>query len=117
HRKYRAANREKARERHQKYKYGLTTEQYNAMLLEQGGGCAICRGQCKRNSRLSVDHCHRTGAVRGLLCSNCNTGIGMFKDSPALLQAAADYLKKFAQNIPHMEVTDATVLEQHQGSG
>lgn len=74
-------------------KYGITPQQYNQILLSQGGGCAICKGRPKLKEALPVDHCHTTGRVRGLLCSNCNRGLGCFKDSPALLVAAVSYLK------------------------
>lgn len=59
------------------------------MLEEQGGVCLICG----RAALMQVDHCHDTGKVRGLLCSPCNRGLGSFKDSLALVQAAADYLR------------------------
>lgn len=75
-------------------KYGQTPESYEALLRSQQGVCAICLAVCPTGRRLAVDHCHTTGAVRGLLCTNCNTSIGKFKDSPALLQAAILYLEK-----------------------
>ena len=79
-------------------KYGLTIEQYESMLRQQHGGCAICGQQPKGGSgsasRLHVDHCHKTGLVRGLLCGNCNHGIGKFKDSVELIEAAAMYLRR-----------------------
>ena len=79
--------------------YGLTTEQYHAILAHQKGGCAICgrassgvREKNKRERALSVDHCHKTKCIRGLLCPTCNAGLGHFKDSPALLAKAIEYL-------------------------
>jgi hypothetical protein len=71
-------------------KYGLTLEDYEAMRARQNDVCAICKMPSRR--RLEVDHCHATGMVRGLLCQACNVGLGRFKDRPALLRAAADYL-------------------------
>jgi hypothetical protein len=79
--------------------YGLTPEQYDQMLLEQGGVCAICRQPetSERDGkvmRLPVDHCHSTGRVRGLLCHKCNRAIGLLGDNVDLLSRAIDYLKK-----------------------
>jgi hypothetical protein len=97
--RWRAANPERNREanRAQKIgaKYGITVEQRDALLVSQGGVCAICRGDnsyCKHN--WSIDHCHETGKVRGILCGRCNTGLGQFKDSVETLLAAARYLEK-----------------------
>lgn len=75
-----------------KRRYGITTEQYDAMLARQGERCAICWQECKTGRRLAVDHDHETMTVRGLLCSSCNQGLGNFADSPDLLEAAARYL-------------------------
>jgi hypothetical protein len=73
--------------------YGITPEEYDALLASQGGGCAIC-GVAENPSglRLPVDHDHATGEVRGILCSNCNSGIGMLGDNPDRVIAAAAYL-------------------------
>lgn len=75
-------------------RYGITGQQYVEMLEAQGGGCAICKAtESNRSSRrLSVDHDHLTGKVRGLLCSRCNHGLGLFRDDPGVLQVARDYL-------------------------
>ena len=78
-------------------RYGLTISDYDRMFAEQGGVCKICGRPPDLNGHpnqryLSVDHAHTTNAVRGLLCSNCNHGIGKFKDSPDLLIRAALYL-------------------------
>ena len=78
--------------------FGITLEQFNAMSEARNHLCAICsRSQVKTMSRLSVDHCHKTGAVRGLLCTRCNTGIGMLEDSPEIAASAFKYLKSFEQ--------------------
>ena len=74
--------------------YGITIEQYGEMLEAQGGVCAICREPCPSGKNLAVDHCHETGAVRGLLCARCNSGIGQFLDSPDRLRAAIGYLER-----------------------
>jgi hypothetical protein len=78
--------------------FGLTMAQYDAMLAAQKGRCAICH-ECERVSgedgtpvRLAVDHDHKTGLVRGLLCRSCNGGLGFMQDDPLRLLAAASYL-------------------------
>lgn len=72
-----------------KRRYGITPEDYESMLYRQGGCCAICG----KEKPLQIDHCHDTGTVRGLLCFDCNTGIGKLNDDPDLLERAAAYLK------------------------
>ena len=75
--------------------YDIILDEYNAMLADQGGVCAICgRTQEENGKRLSVDHDHETGAVRGLLCKSCNSGLAMFQDSPEIFHSAADYLRR-----------------------
>lgn len=85
-------------------KHGVTAEQYQAIFDEQGGVCAICRMPETASNRsriqvadvgprrLAVDHDHATGCVRGLLCLDCNTGLGKFADDPVRLAAAMNYL-------------------------
>lgn len=74
-------------------KFGLTVEDYDEMLEAQGGGCAICgRTVAEEGRRLSVDHCHESGMVRGLLCNRCNRGLGLFQDSVHNLSEAISYL-------------------------
>lgn len=87
---------EKARERQLKYRYGITLEQYYALLKEQNFVCAICKRAHKawRGSYLTVDHCHNTGEIRGLLCGSCNAALGKFDDNPELLINAYIYLQK-----------------------
>lgn len=73
--------------------YGITLDEYNSMFSEQGGCCKICKLHQSEFSRaLAVDHCHRTGKIRGLLCSNCNTVLGMAKDDIEILKTAINYL-------------------------
>jgi hypothetical protein len=84
-------------------KYGITIEQYAEMYDEQMGGCAICGKQCgmyQDRAGLFVDHDHKTGFVRGLLCFRCNTGLGKFMDDPALLGAALTYLTRGKYGYP-----------------
>ena len=81
-------------------KYGISSEYYSQMLLEQNGVCKICRKHETYKhrgvpKRLSVDHCHKTSRIRGLLCSKCNINIGRFGDDPLRLRAAADYLERY----------------------
>lgn len=72
--------------------YNLTVEDYNVMLAKQKGVCAICETPCPTKRSLAVDHDHKTGLVRGLLCTNCNNGLGRFKDDKKLLTKALKYL-------------------------
>src|SRR2546428_9677 len=75
--------------------YGITPEQYDQMLLEQQGRCKICpRRPSKR--KLNIDHCHKTGKVRGLLCWRCNQMLGYAGDQASVLRGGADYLERNA---------------------
>lgn len=85
------ADPEAVRDRLLRKKYKITVEEYERMLVAQNGVCAICEKQPSKR-RLHVDHCHKTGRVRGLLCSNCNTAIGKLNDDPALMLKAASYV-------------------------
>lgn len=78
------------REKHLKRKYGLSEVEYLEMLKSQNGTCAICMKAS--DERLSVDHCHETNKVRGLLCRACNFAIGLLQDHPGLLDSASMYL-------------------------
>lgn len=75
--------------------YGVTPERFAEMIAKQGGRCAIC-GAVEPGGKGTwhVDHCHDSGVVRDLLCSNCNIGLGNFKDNPNSLQAAIAYLER-----------------------
>jgi len=86
----RPETRERARASARKYKYGITADEYDALVLASGGLCAIC--QSDMGDDICVDHCHDSGSVRGLLCRNCNFGLGHFRDDPARLTAALAYL-------------------------
>lgn len=79
---------------HLQDKYDLSLEAYDALLVQQDGKCAICskpHSGCG-DRPLYVDHCHRTGRVRGLICLSCNTLLGVCEDSQALIEAAMRYL-------------------------
>ena len=73
-----------------KREYGVSREDYDSMLLEQNNKCAICKDTIGYEA--AVDHDHKTGKVRGLLCGKCNSGIGLLKDNPEILRSAAKYL-------------------------
>ena len=80
--------------------YGITLEEFDNMLKSQGGACRLCgtfnplgEGNTGRVISFSVDHCHKTGRVRGLLCNPCNRGLGFLNDDPELLARAIKYLE------------------------
>lgn len=77
-------------------KYGITEEDYAAMLARQGDVCAICGGTEPGGKRLAVDHCHTSGRVRGLLCTPCNTALGKLGDTVEGLRRALTYLEQGA---------------------
>jgi hypothetical protein len=95
--RYREANAETLRHKERERKFGITRQEYEQFFKSQNGVCAICKkpetatrlGVVKS---LAVDHCHSTGKIRGLLCSDCNTGIGKLKDDIKILQNAIQYL-------------------------
>lgn len=104
--------RERNKERHAEqtarakllHKYGITMDDYDAMLVAQGGRCAICPAtRPGGRGAWHVDHNHDTGDVRGLLCSNCNRGMGLLGDDPEVLRAAAAYLESDARQPPTLD--------------
>ncbi len=74
-------------------RYGLSVLQYRSLWGSQGGACAICFGSLSK--KRCLDHCHRTGKVRGFLCARCNNGLGLFGDSTFELERAISYLKRY----------------------
>lgn len=91
--KYRRNNPEKLREDKYKRTYGISIKDYETMVEQQSRLCLICqKPETKKGNRLSVDHCHQTGKIRGLLCNECNTGLGLFQDDPFRLDRAISYL-------------------------
>jgi hypothetical protein len=86
-----------------KSNYGLSFEEYKQLLKKQNNVCAICgKKQLNKNNQfnkkvLSIDHCHKTKIVRGLLCTECNFGLSKFKDDIELMKKAIKYLKKYEQ--------------------
>lgn len=90
--------RKEKRDRNRFRAYRVYRHEVDARLAEQDYRCAICRvHQDEVNLRLAVDHCHTSLAFRGMLCTNCNQGLGKFKDSPERLEAAAAYLRSAQQ--------------------
>lgn len=83
--------------------YGITVEQYDTLLAEQNGACAVCgsKSSYSRNYRstarakLSVDHCHATGKIRGLLCTRCNRALGLIGDNIETALRMSEYLKRY----------------------
>jgi hypothetical protein len=88
--------REHGRSWHLMKAFGISEDEYDAILSRQGGVCAICGSDDPKHShgRFVVDHCHKTGSVRGLLCHSCNVGIGCLEDNPETLRKAIAYLLK-----------------------
>lgn len=93
--------REKARDNMLKRTYGISLEDYNTILENQGGTCAICDKYILTQdpnasvpSSMPLDHCHNTGRIRGILCTNCNHLLGKAKDDVELLKEAIEYLEK-----------------------
>jgi len=74
--------------------YGMTPADYDAMFAAQLGVCALCH-QPGKYKGLHVDHDHETGRTRALLCSTCNTALGLFKENPELMEQAAEYIRRF----------------------
>ena len=92
---WRKRNPEKAKNADLKKAFGISYQDYLDLQQKQNYSCKIClQKDEKNNTSLVVDHCHETGKIRGLLCSNCNRGIGMLQDNVNVLQNAIDYLKE-----------------------
>jgi hypothetical protein len=83
--------------------YGISIAEYREMLQMQDGRCGLCGAdspgkQTGTDKKMYVDHDHQSGKVRGLLCSRCNVGLGMFRDDPELMRRAAEYIEKARQD-------------------
>jgi Recombination endonuclease VII len=75
------------------YPYGITSEEYNSRFESQGGSCYICqRHQTELKSKLNIDHCHRTGYLRALLCNQCNQALGLVREDPEVIQNMLEYV-------------------------
>jgi hypothetical protein len=97
--KWHATHREHCRAFNRRWKlkreYGISPEDFSRMLAAQNGRCAICRAPTPgANGAFRIDHDHATGKVRGLLCHGCNVALGLFKESPRVLDEAAKYLRR-----------------------
>jgi len=97
--RYRERHPDKVADNNARWSYGLPRGTYAKMLADQNGLCAICGSNSPGGitKRFHIDHCHKTGVVRGLLCTSCNMGFGRFKDSKAALAEAVRYLEKSEQ--------------------
>jgi hypothetical protein len=93
--KYRLENKDKIRADNKKRNPGWDIDRYNQYVELQGNRCAICGTDKPGLSDWCADHCHTENKARGLLCVQCNAGLGYFKDNPEYLQSAIDYLKKW----------------------
>jgi hypothetical protein len=94
---YRDKNKDQKRNSMRIKEFGINNEEYNQLFIEQNGVCAICfkPERAKQNGilvLLAIDHDHKTGKIRGLLCTRCNVGLGHFNDDPILLRSATKYL-------------------------
>lgn len=78
-------------------KFGVSGDNLTKLILEQDELCAICNKKCSQGKRLSLDHDHDTGQIRGLLCASCNLALGGFNDSPDILKKALKYLEKWGK--------------------
>lgn len=91
------------RKSHLKNNFGMSIEEFDIILEKQNNVCAICNNPetMIKNTFLSVDHCHETKINRGLLCSNCNRGIGLLKDNVEILKNAINYLITYKKQTNH----------------
>jgi hypothetical protein len=95
------------REYHLQQRYGITGAEVDAMIEAQGGTCAVCPGKPEH-----VDHDHKTGVVRGVLCFNCNQALGNVRDDPRVLRRLIDYLFASSWAAFGVTVTEVNCLER-----
>ena len=96
---------ERKRREHLKYTFGITMDDYDALLASQSGKCAACGTSTPgAHGRFVIDHDHKHGHIRGLLCNSCNVAAGQAKDDPAILRQIADYLDRTARDSAAEEV-------------
>jgi len=113
-REYRQRRKTEERDAYLRRRFGITQADYDALLAEQGGGCAIC-GKPPGKISLHVDHDHETGEVRGLLCVGCNNALGQFRDDTALLQRAIGYVGR--DLLPRGEELELHELARSRAAG
>lgn len=101
--------RRSAHNSHLKKTYGITIEDYDRILASQGGVCAICKGGTSKN-HFAVDHNHKNGNIRGLLCARCNSGLARFMDNIRNLRRAVAYMKDDGKKV--REVLNANSIEE-----
>ncbi len=99
-------NKRKWRLEHNIRKYGLDIKQLEEMFLLQEAKCAICQCEFTTRRKMHIDHDHKTGQIRQLLCNHCNVGLGMFKETELLLERALSYLRKWKSPDPVQISTD-----------
>lgn len=92
--KWRDSNKEKIKESFIKYRYKVTIEEVNSIFENQGMCCAICGTDTPTKKGWCIDHCHNTGLVRGVLCSKCNTAIGLLDENIDTMTSAIEYIIK-----------------------
>jgi len=99
--RYRKTHPDRVKNYKLKTNYGISKCEYDQLLCDQNGKCAICGNEeiavhniTKKKQSLAVDHCHKTKKIRGLLCQDCNRGLGKFHDDTLRLEKAIEYLKK-----------------------
>lgn len=89
----------RARNQALKHKYGITSDEWEALFASQGRRCPSCNTDSPTGKRpWHVDHCHATGKIRAILCHGCNTALGLIKDNPDTLRSLADYVEKFKED-------------------
>jgi hypothetical protein len=94
-RKWTKANKSKVQNGQLLRYYGISLDERNAMFAQQGARCAICKTDKGSSKDFHVDHCHKTGVVRGILCRHCNHVLGHARDNTETLAAAIGYLQRF----------------------
>jgi hypothetical protein len=101
------------------YRFGITLDEYNFLLNSQKGVCAICIGpetifdkRANKTRDLAVDHDHKTGKVRGLLCGACNKALGLFRDKVSIIENASQYLKLRGNKIGDQNVKVANTVQE-----